>query len=222
MIVSETRVAVVIPSYNEETTVGEVIDIAKRASSVDEVIVVDNGSTDDTSRIASEHGAQVISHPEGGKGQAMAAGVAATDAQVIIFLDADLIGLRAEHVDRLAQPVLEGEAGMSCGLFDRGPLLNPIFLHFLPQLTGERAVRRELFESLQSDAMSGYKVEAALNSGASELGMDVDAFICDGMSHRTKSEKSDSRVSGWLKTLAMLVTAGGASIVFWVIRRRRR
>ncbi len=218
----DERVAVIIPAYNEEVTVGEVVDVARSASSVDEVIVVDNGSNDDTSRVAKEHGARLIPHPEGGKGQAMAAGVAATEAKVLVFLDADLTGLRPDHVDRLARPVLEGEVGMCCGLFDRGPLLNPVFLHLLPQLTGERAVRRELFESLESHAIAGYKVEAALNSGASELGMEVDAFICDGMSHRTKGEKSESRVSGWLKTLAMLVTAGGASIAFWVVRRRRR
>ncbi len=219
---SESRVAAIIPAYNEETTVGEVVDVAESASSVDEVIVVDNGSSDDTGRVAKEHGARLVTHPEGGKGQAMAAGVAATDAEVLVFLDADLRGLRPDHVDRLVRPLLEGEAGMCCGLFDRGPLLNPFFLHLLPQLTGERAVRRELFESLEPDAMAGYKVEAALNSGASELGMEVDAFICDGMSHRTKSEKSESRISGWLKTLAMLLTAGGASIAFWVVRRRRR
>jgi glycosyltransferase involved in cell wall biosynthesis len=218
---NDERVAVIIPAYNEEATVGEVVDVAKSASRVDEVIVVDNGSSDGTSEAAKERGARLVSHPEGGKGQAMAAGVAATDAEVLVFLDADLTGLQPDHVDRLVRPVLEGEAGMSCGLFDRGSLLNPIFLHLLPQLTGERAVRRELFESLEPEARSGYQVEAALNSAVSELGMEVDAFICEGMSHRTKSEKSESRISGWLKTLAMLLTAGGASIAFWVVRRRR-
>lgn len=218
---ADRSVAVIVPAYNEEATVGEVVDVAKAASLVDDVIVVDNGSSDDTGQVAADHGARLVSHSEGGKGQAMAAGVAATDADVIVFLDADLIGLRPDHVDRLARPVLEGEAGMSCGLFDRGRLLNPIFLHLLPQLTGERALRRELFESLEPEATAGYKVEAALNSRASELGMNIDAFICEGMSHRTKGEKSDTRLSGWLKTLAMLATAGGASIVFWMIRRRR-
>ena len=109
---SDERVAVIVPAYNEEETVGEVVDVARSASSVDEVIVVGNGSKDDTSRVAKEHGARLIAHSEGGKGQAMAAGVAATEAEILVFLDADLTGLLPGHVERLARPVLEGEAGM--------------------------------------------------------------------------------------------------------------
>lgn len=216
------HVAAVIPAWNEAETVGDVVDVARRADVVDEVVVVDNGSDDDTAGVAADHGAHVVRHPEGGKGQAMAAGVAATDADVIVFLDADLLGLRPDHVRRLVRTVINGEADMACGLFDRGRLLNPFFLHVLPKLTGERALRRELFESLHPEDIAGYKVEAALNARAREQGLEVEAFVCDGMFHRTKGEKFDPRVLGWIKRIAMLLTAVGSYVAFWTIRRHRR
>src|SRR6266508_3328724 len=95
------RTAAIIPAWNEESTVGAVIYAAQDAELVDEVIVVDNASTDGTADVAADHGARVVHEPVAGKGQAMCAGVAATDADVVVFLDADLIGLRAEDVDRL-------------------------------------------------------------------------------------------------------------------------
>lgn len=215
------RVAVVIPAYNEQETVGAVVDAAVVATRVDEVIVVDNGSTDRTAEVAAEHGARTVSHPEGGKGHAMAAGVRAADAPIIVFLDADLVGLRPDHVDRLVRAVTDKGADMALGLFDRGPVQNRIFLEYLPRLTGERALRRELFESLDLDQIEGYKVEAALNSRARELGMDVRAFVLDGMFHRTKEEKYASPAEGFAKKVAMLGTALGAYLTYWTIRRRR-
>ena len=96
--------------------------------------------------------------PVPGKGEAMRAGVAAVDrADVIVFLDADLVGLRPKHVDRLVRDVTGRGADMACGLFDRGPLANPIFLRHLPVLTGQRAVRRELFELLDDADVRGYR-----------------------------------------------------------------
>ena len=53
---------------------------------------------------------------------------------------------------------------MACGLCDRGSTRNTLALHHLPILSGQRALRRELFEALEPDEASGYKVEAALNS----------------------------------------------------------
>lgn len=215
------RAVAIIPAYNEQETIGDVIDVAARANLVSEVIVVDNGSSDATSEVAEQHGARVVDHPEGGKGHAMAAGVEATEAEVICFLDADLTGLRPDHVDRLIGAVTIGKAGMALGLFDRGPVQNKVFLNFLPKLTGERALRRELFESLDPEDIEGYKVEAALNSRATDLGVEVRAFVLDGMFHRTKEEKEESPAKGWAKKVAMLATAVGAYVTYWTVRRRR-
>jgi glycosyltransferase involved in cell wall biosynthesis len=215
------KVAAVIPTLNEAPTIGDVVDTARRALLAGDVIVVDNESTDGTAEVAAAHGARVVSCPARGKGEAMKAGVAATGARCIVFLDGDLIGLRPDHVDSLVRPVINEEAGMVCGLFDRGPRLNPLFLNGLPQLTGQRAIRRDLFESLNDEDIAGYKVEAALNSRCADLGLPKTAFVCDGLWHRVKEEKYENRLVGSAKKIAMLLTAA-AGYALYRIRRLRR
>lgn len=215
------KVAAVIPAYNEAATVEDVVRVALDCGCVDEVIVVDSLSTDDTPAVAAEAGARVISASVAGKGEAMSAGVAATDADVLLFLDGDLIGLRNEHLQRLVREVEQG-ADMSCGLFDRGPTLNPIFLKFLPILTGERAVRRELFESLNDEDAHGYKIEAALNSRCGEVGGKRVAFVCSGLWHMTKEKKYRNPVLGFILKSAMLATAAWEYLSYQLRRRSRK
>lgn len=214
-----TSVAAVIPARNEGATVGDVVAAARAASTVGEVVVVDNGSSDETARRAAERGATVISEPRPGKGEAMRAGVDATEADLIVFLDADLVGLRPDHVDALVRAVEDG-AAMACGLFDRGPLLNPFFLHLLPALTGERALRRELFDALDPEYTRGYRVEAGLNALAKDRDVPVVRFVCDGMWHRPKEQKMGP-LHGFVAKVSMLGTAV-AAYAMWRARMRRR
>jgi hypothetical protein len=216
------RVAAIIPAMNEAATVGDVVDAAVRSSRIEEVIVVDNDSTDNTASVAAARGARVVRCAQGGKGEAMRAGVAATDAACIVFLDADLLGLRPDHVDALAQPVVEGRSAMACGLFDRGRRLNPLFLRVLPVLTGERAVCREIFESLADEEVSGYKVEAALNSRCSDLGVPTVRFVCDGLWHLVKEKKYANPIVGMAAKVGMLLTAAAEYAAYPVRRRLRR
>jgi glycosyltransferase involved in cell wall biosynthesis len=215
------RAAAVIPAYNEASTVGEVVQVALQATLIDEVVVVDNASTDDTAAVATKAGARVEACTVPGKGQAMASGVAATEAPVIIFLDADLVGLAPAHVDRLADAVLSGRAGMACGLFDRGPVLNRLFLRVLPILTGQRGLRREIFEGLHHKDQRGWRIEAALNSRCKELAAPVEAFVCDGLWHRTKEEKYPSALEGFVRKQGMLITAVAAYAGYRLRKARR-
>ena len=202
------RVTAVIPAWNEAQTIGAVIYAALDASLVDEVIVVDNASTDGTAAVAATHGARVVVECVRGKGEAMRAGVLAAPRDgVIVFLDADLVGLRPGHVDGLVAAVASGEADMACGLFDRGPVANRIFLRRLPVLTGQRALRRELFDRLDGADVHGYRVEAALNSLVAQWGMVRQDQVLPGLWHRTKEEKLASPVVGHATKLAMLATA---------------
>lgn len=211
----------VIPALNEDRTVAGVVRTAAASPLVDEVIVVDGGSHDRTAEVAARAGARVVTGGTGGKGQAMAAGVAATAADTIVFLDADLVGLRPDHVDRLVRAVATGAAGMACGLFDRGRRWNWLYLHVGPILTGERALPRALFESVNRRDLAGYRVEAALNARAGELGLPVAAFVCDGMSHRRKEDKHATRLAGLRAKLAMMTIAYSSGVRYtlrWKLR----
>jgi glycosyltransferase involved in cell wall biosynthesis len=201
------RTAAIIPAWNEAETVGAVIYAAQDAELVDEVVVVDNASTDGTGEVALAHGARVVHEPVPGKGQAMCSGVTATDAEIVVFLDADLVGLRPQGVDELVRLVRDGEAAMACGLFDRGPVANPIFLDHLPVLTGQRALRRELFEQLTTEDIRGYRVEAALNSLVARHELVRVDRVLPGLWHRTKEEKLANPLVGFVTKLAMLGSA---------------
>lgn len=219
------HVAAVIPAADDEApTIGDVVEAAVGAGTVDEVIVVDNSATPETVKVAEGRGARVVHCAELGKGQAMAAGVAATDAEIILFLDADLLGPTADHVDRLVGAV-DGRVGMAMGLFDRGPVQNFLFLNALPILTGQRALWRQLFEALDPEDYKGYKVEAALNSLCASLGVETEAFVCAGLWHRTKEEKLPTPAVGFAVKQAMLLTAAWGYASFRLRRlvgRRRR
>lgn len=216
---SDPRTAAIIPAWNEAATVGAVVYTALDAALVDEVIVVDNASTDGTGRVAAAHGARVVFEPLAGKGQALQAGVAATDAELVVFLDADLVGLHPAHVDHLVRLVRDREADMACGLFDRGPVANPIFLEGLPILTGQRALRRDLFEQLAHDDIRGYRVEAALNSIVARHDLVRVDQVLPGLWHRTKEEKLSSPTVGFLTKLAMLTSACWSYLRFAIARR---
>jgi glycosyltransferase involved in cell wall biosynthesis len=201
-------VTAVIPAWNEAQTVGAVVYAALDARLVDDVVVVDNASTDATAAVAAAHGARVVFEPAPGKGEAMRTGVAAAPhARVIVFLDADLVALSPAHIDRLVAAVVSGQADMACGLFDRGPLANRIFLDVLPVLTGQRAVRRHLFDLLDGDDVRGYRVEAALNSLVAQRCLVRRDEVLPGLWHRTKEEKLASPVVGHATKLAMLASA---------------
>lgn len=214
------RTTAVIPAWNESETIGAVVYAALDARLVDDVVVVDNASTDGTADIAAAHGARVVHEPIPGKGEAMRAGVAAApDAAIIVFLDADLTGLRPDHVDALVATVASRQADMACGLFDRGPFANPVFLAGLPVLTGQRALPRELFEQLDLDDVRGYRVEAALNSLVAQRGLVRHDRVLPGLWHRTKEEKLASPVVGHATKLAMLASACWSYLRFAVARR---
>lgn len=107
----DCRIVVIIPALNEEATIGVVLDDIP--DWVDEMIVVDNGSTDDTATIAAEHGARVVAEPHPGYGAACLRGIAvAQSADIIVFLDADFSDVPADMHD-LVDPIIQRQADIT-------------------------------------------------------------------------------------------------------------
>ncbi|HEX8280005.1 MAG TPA: glycosyltransferase family 2 protein, partial [Chthoniobacterales bacterium] len=101
------HISVVIPALNEEEPIADVVRACLATGLADEIIVVDNGSTDRTAERAREAGARVVNAPRG-YGRACAAGVAAVspECEIIVFLDGDGSDC-PEFMQQLVQPILD-------------------------------------------------------------------------------------------------------------------
>ncbi|MGB4643793.1 MAG: glycosyltransferase family 2 protein [Dethiobacteria bacterium] len=184
-------VAAIVPAYNEEKTIGAVLGVLTKCRLINEVIVVSDGSTDDTVKIALQFdGVQVVELPENrGKGGAMKAGLEQTAAEIVLFLDADLIGLTEDHVNALLQPVLENQALMSLGVFEKGRIATDLAQKVAPYLSGQRALQRDLLRDLSDLDLTRFGVEVALHRYMEENKIPVALVNLPDLSHLMKEEK---------------------------------
>ncbi len=193
-IANRPKTAAIVPAYNEAPTVGEVVKVIKMSPLIDEVIVVSDGSTDETAQVAHQAGAKVIVNKINlGKGQSMLKGALSTDAPLLIFIDADLIGLTLDHLEQLLLPVISKTCDMNVGLVDRGPILNRLTPH-LPLISGERALKRGYILDIDPQLFSGFMVEIAINYYCRTNNLRVGTVILNNLTIRRKYNKV-----GWLK-----------------------
>jgi glycosyltransferase involved in cell wall biosynthesis len=192
----------VIPARDEALTLGPVVEIARACRYVRDVIVVDDGSTDETAAVAEAAGARVVRRDEeaGSKAHAMEAGVAESTAEAILFVDGDLLGLTPAHLDAICRPVVERRAAMSLGTFDYG-FWNPLVLRF-PPTTGERIVPRWVFDAIPPSKRDGYTIEIRIDEVITEARLPTVARVMDGVTHRTKREKF-GKLEGYRRTWRM-------------------
>jgi glycosyltransferase involved in cell wall biosynthesis len=113
-------VSVIIPALNEAESIGEVLSSIPYHTDL-EVLVVDGGSVDDTSSIAKECGARVISEPRRGYGWACASGLVAAQGKVVVFMDADGANDPGE-IPKLVTPITDDNMGLVLGSRLRGKI----------------------------------------------------------------------------------------------------
>jgi glucosyl-3-phosphoglycerate synthase len=195
-------VSVCLPARNEEATVGTIVEsirdrLVDRIGLVDEVLVVDDHSTDLTAKVAESAGARVVAvddvlpelGPGEGKGEALWKSVAAADGDLIVWCDADITDFGPRFVVGLVGPLLtRPEVGFVKGFYDRPvgaashgggrvtelmarPAISLLFPHLasiVQPLAGEYAGRRSLLERLPF--VQGYGVDLGLLVDISQLG----------------------------------------------------
>lgn len=181
------RVSLCIPAKDEEATVGLLVravarDLVERIPLVDEVLVVDDRSTDATAAVAAAAGARVVAvddvlphlEPRTGKGEALWKSVAAADGDIVVWVDADLRRFDISFVTGLVGPLVTDagvdfvkgwyarEGGRVTELVAR-PVLALLFPHlavFAQPLAGEYGGRKSLLEQLPF--VGGYGVDIGL------------------------------------------------------------
>jgi len=163
------KIAAIVPAYNEAQTIANVLSVLTKTKLLDEIIVVDDGSSDATSEEAKKfESVQVLrNNPNQGKGFSMERGVQATKADIIFFCDADLRELTPEIVEHIITPVLKGDYDMFIGIrHNKMQTAVPLFAIN----SGERALKRELWEKLPEAFKKGFRIEAGLNYAAKKYG----------------------------------------------------
>ena len=138
-------VSVIIPAYNEAKTIGKVVEVVQKTSIVNEIIVVDDGSSDETAMIAKDHGVTVISHATNlGKGAALKTGFKTSNCDIVAFIDADINNLTSNQIEKIVKPILEGKADITKTKFKRKAgrvtelTAKPLLKFFFPELKYEQ------------------------------------------------------------------------------------
>ena len=137
-------ISVIVPVFNEEKTVGEIVETLI-TDLVDEIICVNDGSSDDSLNILKSFGTNIklINLKRNfGKGFALAAGIKRAKGDFVAFFDSDLLNLSEEHVKQMLAPILGGQARAVLGVPTEG---DKKYLYRLWNiyLTGERVYPRK-------------------------------------------------------------------------------
>lgn len=182
--IQKPKIAVLIPAWNEADVIDRTVLAVRTIPDVQEIVVIDDCSTDETYRISLEAGARVVRHSTNyGKGAALYSGILSTDADIVVFLDADM-GETAVEVEKLIRPVLENRCDMTIGRLPR-PLQGGFGLvkgfarrgirrlggvDLEAPLSGQRACNRRVLDAI-GRLGHGYGVEVAMTIDAARRGM---------------------------------------------------
>ena len=215
------RISVIIPALNEQDAIGLVIrDIPKDVA--DEVIVVDNGSTDNTAMVAEKAGARVVREPHRGYGAACLKGIASVhEPDIIVFLDGDYSDY-PEEMARIVAPIAQGTADLVIGSRLAGAdgkavlppqaywgnklatgLIRILYGHFFTDLGPFRAIRCSALNQLDmQDRNFGWTIEMQIKAAKQGLSiMEVP------VRYRTRigTSKISGTISGSIKAGAKIL-----------------
>jgi hypothetical protein len=190
-------IAAIIPVYNEEVHVVGMLEVLHATDILDEIILVDDGSSDGTVDIllqaaSTDQRFKVIQHEKNsGKGQAIFSGWAATTAPILLLLDADLKNLTPDHIRSLLEPVIDHQTDMTLGLFKGGHLSTDLSHRITPFLTGQRGLRAELLKYVSREASGGYGFEVALTMAARQKGFRKRIVALKGVWHPSSESRPE-------------------------------
>lgn len=162
------RVSCIIPAFNESKRIEGVLKSVVNHRLVDEIIVIDDGSTDwpETKAILDSFSNIHAIHLENncGKTAALVRGISSAQGEYVLLLDADLIGLSESHVTQLLEPVLNGQVAMTLSMRKNSPWIDRKL--GIDYISGERVFKRALLDEYLSmlETMPRFGFETFLNT----------------------------------------------------------
>jgi len=184
-VIRDKRVSVVIPAFNEEKSIIHVINTVKKVDSISEIIVVDDGSVDETYNLVSKcDDVLLLKHPNNkGKGSAMKTGLKKVSNDIVLFLDADLSEINQYQIEAILKPILDGEADITKTKFKREAgrvtelTAKPLLQFFFPELNFDQPLSGQ-FASVKSfldriDLEHDYGVDIGIVLDADAQGMRI-------------------------------------------------
>ena len=187
------KITAIVCAYNEEKTIGNILDVLINSSVLNEIIVINDGSTDGTCSILHKYRRhdhlKIIELPINmGKGYAMVEGIMNTNSGLLVFVDADLLNFNLKYIKQLIKPLLEGKADMVIGQ----PTEDFADFHLNPfkPLAGERALfRQDILPLLDKMKDSRFGVETLINMHYKANNMKTIYVSLQGLQHPTKLQK---------------------------------
>jgi len=190
-------VSIIIKAYNEADNISAVLSVLKKIDWIDEVIVVNDGSADDTVGVTKkfvDKKIRLVSNPKNlGMGGAMVTGVKTAKHNLLLFLDADLVGLTEDHILEILAPIAFTEkADLVLGVFGLKDLKHDtttkIANRFLPMIAGQRAIWRKSLPPLKEITASKFGADLLIAKSVSKSRRVV--VKLPGLSQVTKEQKA--------------------------------
>jgi len=204
------NISVIIPAYNEEKTIGQVIDIINKSDKNCEIIVVDNCSTDNTAELAMQKEAKIVYCNKRGKGYAMEVGLKEARNEIVVYLDADIVDYKEDLIDILVEPIVKGKADFVKSTFERTkggmvteistkPLLNILFPEMYPfsePLSGMIAGKKSILEKIEFEKDYGVDIGIIIDLTKMNVKIEeVNIGKIENMSHLLKTTESMRNMS---------------------------
>lgn len=206
MKTNNQKATAIVCIFNEEKTIADILETLLKCNIIDEIIAVNDGSTDGTSKVLEKYiglnKLRVIELPENrGKGFAMAEGITIAKNNLLIFVDADLTNFNIEYIQQLIHPLLKEKANMVIGQ----PTENIIDYRFNPfiSLSGERALyRNDVLPLVDQMRETRFGVETLINLYYKANNMKTLFISLLGLTHPIKIKKYPFEKYVWEYLLA--------------------
>lgn len=193
VIMKLSSVSAIVCAYNEEKTVKPILEVLLSHPKIDEVIAVDDGSTDRTGKtidaINSDKLVKIHHQKNLGKGAAGATAIRNGRGRILLFIDADLIHFHPSHIDLLLAPLAINEKIMTIGLREARQPHEKTFGLLMRSFGGERAILKKFLPSLKRVETAGYGMEVIINLNHLRKRRPVLYIPLPGLVHKTKQQK---------------------------------